>query len=115
MACRQFGLERKGYVLELIIEAGYVVHRISAEPGQSGSPVVRTDENGRMSIVGIHIASTEESIEKYQNDFPDLNKVNLTKVINKSMLKNLRTFAEKLKGEMFRVQNESKGHNIHEK
>ena len=31
------------------------------------------------------------------------------------MLKRLKEFAEKLKGEMFGVQSESKGHNLHEK
>ena len=51
-----------------------------------------------MSIVGIHIGSTEDNIEQYQKDFPDLSKVNLTKVLNRPMLKRLKEFADKLKG-----------------
>ena len=98
VASKQYGLERKGYILDLIIEAGYIIHRISAEAGQSGAPVIRTDPNGKMSIVGIHIGSTEDNIEQYQKDFPDLSKVNLTKVLNRPMLKRLKEFANKLKG-----------------
>lgn len=43
MGSKQYGLERKGYILDLIVEAGYISHRISAEAGQSGAPVVRID------------------------------------------------------------------------
>lgn len=61
-ASKQYGLERKGYILSMYIEAGYIVHRISAEPGQSGAPVISTNEKGESTIVGIHIASTENNI-----------------------------------------------------
>ena len=84
------------------------MHRISTEPGQSGAPVVRTDQAGNLTIIGIHISSTEDNIQKYQEDFPQLKKVNLTKVLNKVMLKRLVEFADKLKGEMFRVESEDK-------
>ena len=40
---KQYGLERQGYILDLIIEAGYIIHRISAEAGQSGAPVIKTE------------------------------------------------------------------------
>jgi V8-like Glu-specific endopeptidase len=59
-AVKQFGLERSGYILDVYEEAGYMVHRISTESGQSGAPVVRTDSNGKMTIVGIHVGKPEE-------------------------------------------------------
>ena len=43
-----------------------------------------------MSIVGIHIGSTEDNIEIYKEEFPDLSKVNLTKVLNKVMVMRLK-------------------------
>ena len=43
MASKQYGLERTGYVLDLYVEAGYIIHRISAEVGQSGAPVIKTN------------------------------------------------------------------------
>lgn len=59
-----------------------------------------------MTIVGIHIASTEEDIEKYKLEFPELTKVNMTKVLNRPMLKRLAGFADKLGGDMFYVDDE---------
>ena len=80
---KQYGLERKGYILSMqYIQAGYIVHRISAEPGQSGAPVISTNGKGESTIIGIHIGSTENNIKKYQNEY-NLKKVNLTKVMNK--------------------------------
>jgi len=32
-----------------------MVHRISAESGQSGAPVIKIEEDGKMKIVGIHV------------------------------------------------------------
>lgn len=98
MASKQYGLKRSEYILDFYIEAGYIVHRISAESGQSGSAVIRTDSKGNMSIVGIHIGSTEECVEKYKIDHPYLDKVNLVKVFNKAMIKKLAGYAQKLKG-----------------
>ena len=57
---KQYGLTRKGYVLDLLEEAGYIIHRISTEKGQSGAPVIRTDKKGRQTAVGIHVGSSEE-------------------------------------------------------
>ena len=57
---KQFGLTRKGYVLDLLEEAGYIIHRISTEKGQSGAPVIRTDEKGKLTAIGIHVGSSEE-------------------------------------------------------
>jgi len=71
-AVKQFGLTRKGYILDVYDEAGYMVHRISTEPGQSGAPIIKTDSKGRMTIVGIHVGSPDEEIKKYQEEFPTL-------------------------------------------
>ena len=57
---KQYGLTRKGYVLDLLEEAGYIIHRISTEKGQSGAPVIKTDENGKLTAIGIHVGSSEE-------------------------------------------------------
>ena len=56
-AVKQYGLIRKGYILDVYSEASYMVHRISAEAGQSGAPVVKIEENGKMSIIGLHVGS----------------------------------------------------------
>jgi len=45
--------------LDLYEEAGYMVHRISTEAGQSGAPIIKTDRNGKMTIIGIHVGSLE--------------------------------------------------------
>jgi hypothetical protein len=39
-----------------------MVHRISAEAGQSGAPVIKMDSNGKMAIVGLHVGKLEEKI-----------------------------------------------------
>ena len=57
---KQFGLTREKYILDVLEEAGYIIHRISTEKGQSGAPVVRVDSKGKMTIVGIHVGSSEE-------------------------------------------------------
>jgi len=106
-AVKQFGLTRTGYILDLYDEAGYMVHRISTEAGQSGAPVIKTDSKGKMTIVGVHVGTPDEEITKYQDDFPDLKKVNITKLTSKFMIKRLTAFAQKLNGEMFTVSEES--------
>jgi V8-like Glu-specific endopeptidase len=102
-ATRQYGLTRTGYILDVYAEAGYMVHRISAEAGQSGAPVIKIDSNGKMKIIGLHVGTPEEKTEKYTEEFPDLKKANLAKLINKLMVNRLREFANKLNGEMFEV------------
>ena len=42
----------------MLEEAGYMIHRISTEKGQSGAPVIRT-VNGKLTIIGIHVGSSE--------------------------------------------------------
>jgi V8-like Glu-specific endopeptidase len=42
-----------------------MVHRISAEAGQSGAPVIKIDSNGKMTIIGLHVGTPEEKTEKY--------------------------------------------------
>ena len=61
-ASKQYGLKRENYVLDFYNEAGYIVHRISAESGQSGAAVILTASEGRSLIVGIHIGSTEDNM-----------------------------------------------------
>ena len=48
--------------MDLFIDAGYIVHRISTEQGQSGASAVKTDEIGEKTIIGIHIGSTQENL-----------------------------------------------------
>ena len=68
-----------------------------------------------ISIVGIHIASTEENIEKYQSNDSDLKKVNLTKELTKPIVKNLQLFAKQLGGTMFKVQKQRLMNNFSQK
>jgi len=95
---RQYGLTKTGHILDVYLEAGYMVHRISTEAGQSGAPVIKVEDNGTMVIVGVHVGTPEEETKKYQEEFPDLKKVNLTKLTNKLMVDRLKKFAKKLKG-----------------
>ena len=60
MEVKQYGLTRKGYVLDLLEEAGYIIHRISTEKGQSGAPVIKKDEKDRQTVIGIHVGNSEE-------------------------------------------------------
>ena len=80
-----------------------MAHRISTESGQSGAPVIKVDEDGKMTIIGIHVGSPTVDILKYQKEFPTLERVNITKLTNKFMIRRLTNFAMKLKGEMFGV------------
>ena len=80
-----------------------MVHRISTEAGQSGAPVIKVNSDGTMNIVGIHLGSPEDPIQKYQYEFPQLKKVNIAKLTNKHMITRMIHFAQKLKGEMFLV------------
>ena len=57
---KQYGLTREDYILDVLGEAGYLIHRISTEKGQGGAPVVGTDSKGKMTIVGIHVGSSKE-------------------------------------------------------
>ena len=77
-----------------------MVHRISTEPGQSGAPVIRTDQAGNLIIIGIHIGNTEKNIKKYQDKFPQLKMANRAKVLNEVVIKRIAGFADKLKGEI---------------
>jgi len=101
---KQYGLTKTGHILDVYPEAGYMVHRISTEAGQSGAPIIKVEGNGQMVIVGVHVGTPEEETNKYQKDFPELKKVNLTKLTNKLMVERLRKLAMKLEGEMFKVQ-----------
>jgi V8-like Glu-specific endopeptidase len=83
-------------------EAGYMVHRIAAEAGQSGAPVIKIDGNDKMTIVGLHVGATEEQSEKYTDKFPTLKKANLAKLINRPMIERLIVFTKNLGGEMFK-------------
>ena len=56
-----------------------------------------------MIIAGIHVGTPEEESKKYQDEFPELKKVNIAKLINKLMIKRLKDFAKKLGGDMFKV------------
>jgi len=56
-----------------------------------------------MIIVGIHVGTPEEQSSKYQEEFPELKKVNIAKLINKLMIERLINFAKELGGEMFEV------------
>ena len=58
MEVKQFGLTREGYILDILEEAGYIIHRISTEKGQSGSPVIRNDKNGKQIIVALHAGNS---------------------------------------------------------
>ena len=57
---KQHGLTKKGYVLELQEEAGFMVHRISTEEGQSGAPVILKNKNGKLILIGIHNGSLKQ-------------------------------------------------------
>ena len=102
-ATKQYGLTRTGYILDIYESVGYMVHRIATEAGQSGAPVIKIDKNGRMMIVGIHVGTSEEKNEKYSKEFPNLVRPNLTKLIDRHMVKKLREFAHKLNGDDFRT------------
>jgi len=39
-------------------EEGYLFHRISTEKGQSGAPVLSQNSEGKLSIIGIHVGSS---------------------------------------------------------
>jgi hypothetical protein len=67
-----------------------MVHRISAEAGQSGAPVIKINSNGKMVIVGLHVGTAEEEIDKYLEDHPNLKKPNLARLINSLMVKRLK-------------------------
>ena len=54
-------------------------------------------------IAGIHVGTPEEESNKYQEEFLELKKVNIAKLINKLMIKRLKDFAKKLGGDMFKV------------
>ena len=95
---KQYGLTRTGNILDVYPEAGYMVHRISTEAGQSGAPVIMIQNNNRMIIVGIHVGTPEEKSSKYQEEFPELKKVNIAKLINKMMIERLINFAKELGG-----------------
>ena len=56
-----------------------------------------------MVIVGIHVGTPEEQSSKYQEEFPELKKVNIAKLINKLMIERLVKFTKQLGGEMFKV------------
>jgi len=47
-----------------------MVHRISAEAGQSGAPVIKIEDDQKMTIIGLHVGSPEEQSTKYQKEFP---------------------------------------------
>jgi len=51
-------LTRENYVLGIMEEAGYLVHRISTEKGQSGAPVIRINEKGKLIVIGIHVGNS---------------------------------------------------------
>jgi len=51
-----------------------------------------------MIIVGIHVGTPEEKSSKYQEEFPELKKVNIAKLINKMMIERLINFAKELGG-----------------
>ena len=92
---KQFGLSRTGYVLDIYQEAGYMVHRIATEAGQSGAPVIKHEEDGSMTIIGIHVGATKD-INKHQKEFPKLEKANLAKLTNKMMIERLEMFRKTL-------------------
>jgi hypothetical protein len=104
---KQFGLTRTDYILDVLEEAGYIIHMISTEKGQSGAPVVRTDSQGRMTIVGLHVGCSNEYSKKYQDDFPKMEYVNLTKIMSTPIIRRLKKFTKKLKGDMFLEYSES--------
>jgi V8-like Glu-specific endopeptidase len=97
-AIKQYGLTRTGYILDVYGETGYMVHRISTEAGQSGAPVIMINSNGKMTIVGLHVGTPEEKTDKYSEEFPDLKKTNLAKLINRPMVERLRELALKING-----------------
>jgi len=80
-----------------------MLHRIPTETGQSGAPLIIVNSDGTMTIIGIHVGSPEDPIQRYQEKFPGLKKVNIAKLTNKHMITRLIHFAQKLKGEMFLV------------
>ena len=61
-----------------------------------------------MTIVGLHLRSSEENFGQYQEEFPDLDKVNLTKKLNKLIVRRIVKFADQLKGETFRIRAKAK-------
>ena len=54
-----------------------------------------------MTIVGLHVGCSNEYSKKYEEDFPKMEYVNLTKIMSTPIIRRLRKFAKKLKGEIF--------------
>jgi len=65
--------------------------------------VIKVDENGRMSIIGLHLGNIEDESKEHEKDITNSNKGNLTRLINKMMINKLVRFSSVLKGDMLRV------------
>ena len=49
----QHGMTHEEKIVEQDVSKGYLFHKISTLPGQSGSPIVLEGENGQ-KIIGVH-------------------------------------------------------------
>ena len=54
MAVAQWGLSKKNCIKEVKYKFGSISYVISTLGGQSGAPIVKIGEGGKMSVVGIH-------------------------------------------------------------
>ena len=50
----QYGEKAFGRVKSQDVEKGEMIHRFNAYKGMDGAPLIRVDEDGSLSIIGIH-------------------------------------------------------------
>ena len=60
-AATQWGVIREGRVVEVKGGEGKILHQISTLPGHSGSPIIKIEEDGTLSIVGIHQGGSKDN------------------------------------------------------
>ena len=51
---RPWGVVGQGRVVDIQAQKGKVFHKLSTLLGHSGSPILRTDQSGGLSVIGIH-------------------------------------------------------------
>ena len=51
---RPWGMAERGRVVEIQGKEGNIFHKVSTLGGHSGSPILRIDQSGGLSIIGIH-------------------------------------------------------------
>ena len=51
---RPWGVVRQGRITEIQAKKGKIFHKLSTIGGHSGSPILRIEQNGGLSVIGIH-------------------------------------------------------------